>query len=84
MSWLAEAHTEWHTAFGWDQTCPLDCGASEGYYAECYCGEGLDLDCQSTCGKAECIAAHAQALAQAEARKAAEAPNPWEGFDPPF
>lgn len=29
MSWLSEAHNDWHTANGWDRVCPLDCGAGE-------------------------------------------------------
>lgn len=29
MSWIAEAHTDWHTAHGWNAVCPLDCGAGE-------------------------------------------------------
>lgn len=29
MSWIAEAHSEWHTVHGAHAVCPLDCGASE-------------------------------------------------------
>lgn len=35
MSWLADAHTEWHHANmdrPWD--CPLDCGMAEAMYAD--------------------------------------------------
>ena len=31
MSWLADAHRDWHTVNGWDVMCPLDCGANEVY-----------------------------------------------------
>lgn len=31
MSWLSEAHNEWHTVNGWNVCCPLDCGAGEVY-----------------------------------------------------
>lgn len=36
MPWLADAHTEWHTVNGWNQVCPLDCGAGEvwDYYED--------------------------------------------------
>ena len=30
MSWIADAHNEWHTVNGWDVCCPLDCGVGEG------------------------------------------------------
>jgi len=29
MSWLSEAHNDWHTINGRNVTCPLDCGAGE-------------------------------------------------------
>lgn len=29
MSFIADAHREWHTVHGARATCPLDCGASE-------------------------------------------------------
>lgn len=29
MSFIAEAHREWHLVHGARATCPLDCGASE-------------------------------------------------------
>jgi hypothetical protein len=29
MSWLSEAHEEWHLVNGKYACCPLDCGASE-------------------------------------------------------
>lgn len=29
MSWIADAHREWHAVNGARATCPLDCGASE-------------------------------------------------------
>ena len=28
MSWINDAHTEWHTVNGWRAVCPLDCGAA--------------------------------------------------------
>lgn len=31
MSWIAEAHADWHTVNGWNVVCPLDCGAGEDY-----------------------------------------------------
>jgi hypothetical protein len=34
MSWLSEAHTEWHTVNGRYEVCPLDCGVAEGMYDE--------------------------------------------------
>ena len=30
MSWIADAHRDWHTVNGWDVVCPLDCGVGEG------------------------------------------------------
>lgn len=29
MSWIADAHREWHTVHGQNTVCPLDCGAGE-------------------------------------------------------
>lgn len=29
MTYLADAHRDWHTVNGWDTICPLDCGAGE-------------------------------------------------------
>ena len=29
MSWLADAHRDWHTVNGANAMCPLDCGANE-------------------------------------------------------
>lgn len=29
MSYLADAHRDWHTAHGWNVVCPLDCGVGE-------------------------------------------------------
>lgn len=29
MSWIADAHRQWHAVNGARATCPLDCGASE-------------------------------------------------------
>lgn len=31
MSWLADAHRDWHTVHGWDKVCDLDCGVGEVY-----------------------------------------------------
>lgn len=31
MSWMADAHREWHYVHGQDTVCPLDCGAGEVY-----------------------------------------------------
>lgn len=36
MSWLAEAHREWHTVNGWDNGCPLDCYEAEARAEEAY------------------------------------------------
>lgn len=30
MSYLAEAHADWHAVNGRDAVCPLDCGIGEG------------------------------------------------------
>jgi hypothetical protein len=30
MSWLADAHRDWHTVHGQMVVCPLDCGVTEG------------------------------------------------------
>lgn len=39
MSWITDAHTEWHIVNSQDSLCPLDCGRGEvydpGYEAEC-------------------------------------------------
>jgi len=32
MSYLSEAHSEWHLVNGQNACCPLDCGASEVYH----------------------------------------------------
>lgn len=32
MSYLSEAHQEWHTVHGKYEVCPLDCGANEYLY----------------------------------------------------
>lgn len=29
MSWIAEAHRQWHTVNGQNEVCPLDCGVGE-------------------------------------------------------
>jgi len=29
MSWIADAHRDWHTAHGQNVVCPLDCGVGE-------------------------------------------------------
>lgn len=29
MSFISEAHTQWHMIYGHDAVCPLDCGAGE-------------------------------------------------------
>lgn len=34
MSWLADAHSEWHAVNGRNEVCPLDCGVNEGRYDE--------------------------------------------------
>ena len=34
MSWINDAHTEWHTVNGWRAVCPLDCGAAEWLAAD--------------------------------------------------
>jgi len=31
MSYLADAHRDWHTVHGQNVVCPLDCGAGEDY-----------------------------------------------------
>jgi len=31
MTWIADAHREWHTVHGTFAVCPLDCGAGETY-----------------------------------------------------
>lgn len=31
MSYMADAHRQWHTAHGWNMVCPLDCGVTERY-----------------------------------------------------
>lgn len=31
MSWIADAHRDWHTVNGWNVCCPLDCGVTEDY-----------------------------------------------------
>ena len=35
MSWLSDAHSEWHTVNGSNASCPLDCAAgdTEAIYA---------------------------------------------------
>lgn len=34
MSFIADAHREWHVVYGSQAVCPLDCGANEGAMAE--------------------------------------------------
>lgn len=29
MTWIADAHREWHTVHGQNAVCPLDCGVGE-------------------------------------------------------
>lgn len=44
MSWIADAHRDWHYAYGKNNVCPLDCGVGE---AGCPgCG---DVDCRGDC-----------------------------------
>jgi hypothetical protein len=31
MSFIADAHRQWHMIYGQDVVCPLDCGAGEVY-----------------------------------------------------
>lgn len=31
MSWISDAHQEWHHVHGQYAICPLDCGAGEVY-----------------------------------------------------
>lgn len=30
MTWIADAHRQWHSAHGQFAVCPLDCGVGEG------------------------------------------------------
>ncbi len=34
MSYLSDAHAEWHAVNGRDQVCPLDCGVGEDAAAD--------------------------------------------------
>ena len=34
MSWIVDAHYEWHAVHGALAVCPLDCGIGEGYEDE--------------------------------------------------
>ena len=34
MSWIAEAHADWHTVHGQYVTCPLDCLAGDTFAYE--------------------------------------------------
>jgi hypothetical protein len=96
MSYLSEAHTDWHTANGKFATCPLDCGANEPIQSECSCGEMVYIfpsdpnDPSRGCvDPAACdvvnAALAATYAAQREAEKAAAADNPWASApEPPF
>lgn len=80
MSWLSEAHNDWHTANGWDRVCPLDCGAGEPDYANCpTCGAYLDP--AEDCGEADCVKAAAEAVPVTVPVAVPEDEDPW---DPPF
>lgn len=94
MSYLSEAHNDWHTANGRFATCPLDCGANEPVISECpACGElaynfpsspTTDRDCTDP---AACDAIVAALMAEAEAAKALVPSlvldDPW-AVEPPF
>jgi len=87
MSWLAGAHSDWHTVHGWGRACPLDCGAGEPDAEQCgFCGDYVDVE--DTCPKEDCAAARsaiaAELAAELAAPRASADPqdDPW--FDPPF
>jgi hypothetical protein len=43
MSWMADAHREWHTVNGWE-TCPLDCYEVEARNEEAYLASLTDAE----------------------------------------
>jgi hypothetical protein len=65
MSFISDAHNEWHTANGWSNGCPLDCAASQPPEPDqCgFCGDYIDAEC----GRPECAVAEA-VLAAREAK----------------
>lgn len=78
MSYLAEAHFEWHAVNGAYAVCPLDCGAGEAAMlaAEAEAEAAADWAALSDDERAELTA---EAEAQAAARAAAEAArDPWD------
>lgn len=58
MSFIADAHREWHLVNGRYSVCPLDCGATEGAMAEAADAEAADED-----RRARWAAARAEAIA---------------------
>lgn len=96
MSYIAEAHAEWHFVHGKFASCPLDCGVNEPYVWACEGCGGEMVEYPSDPGKvyractdeATCdmiISEKAAERRAAEAEREAEAAlvggDPW---DPPF
>lgn len=75
MSYLSEAHAEWHAVHGKYACCPLDCGAGEPIVD--YCGvegcEGVTIQYPGQEAHTEPCTASPEAHAEARARWAAEA-----------
>lgn len=86
MTYLSEAHTEWHTIHGWDQGCPLDCfDPYEGWWT-CDCGSsyGPSESCpRIACAMLDGIDALLYALDREDAEARIPASDPW-AIDPPF
>lgn len=48
MSWISEAHAQWHSVHGAMEVCPLDCGVGEDYdYDPEWEDEELPLDSET-------------------------------------
>ena len=100
MSYLSEAHAEWHAVNGRYAACPLDCGAGEPIVDYCpvegcegyeIAYPGQEPHVEPCTASPEAHAAYAAEVAAEtaawEARMAAEsaALDPWAGQpDPPF
>ena len=79
MSYLTEAHADWHAVHGQYAACPLDCGAGEPIVNECGVPgcDGYEITYPGQETRVEPCTASPEAHAEAHARWAAEAAE-WE------
>jgi hypothetical protein len=76
MSWLSEAHEEWHLVNGKYACCPLDCGASEALYDQHEAEEWARTHPEE-------VAKAKASLEALEREREAALSDPWQE-DPPF